>query len=118
MISSDNSKSDKLPETLSLADRTVALYRNTKFMVGTQEVGSGHHMIVQHRTGNTAEVMVVNEDGTDRVKRIVRQMRVQSPSSPALSDTVTYGISLADLDEKTEKRLLEIYKMFAKESAH
>lgn len=104
---------DKPPEKLTLADGTVLLYRDTKFMVGTQEVGSGDHMIVQHHTGNEEDVVVVKIDGKDRVKRVVRQMQIQSPSSPALDSRVTFGSSLADLDEKTEKRLLAIYKMFS-----
>lgn len=105
---------DKPPEKLTLADGIVTLYRDTKFMVGTKEVGSGDHMIVQHRTGNEEDVVVVKVDGTERVKRVVRQMQVQSPSSPALNSTVTFGSSLADVDEKTEKRLLTIYEMFPK----
>lgn len=105
---------EKPPETLSLADGNVTLYRNTKLMVGTQEVGSGDHMIVEHLTGNQDDVMVVKEDGKDRVKRVVRQMQVQSPPSPALDSRVTFGSSLAALDEKNENRLLAIYKMFDK----
>ena len=59
---------DKPPEKLTLPDGTVSLYRDTKFMAGTQEVRSGDHMIVQHHTGNEEDVVVVKVDGKDRVK--------------------------------------------------
>lgn len=104
---------DKPPEKLSLADGTVTLYRDTKFMVGAKEVGRGDHMIVQHHTGNEEDIVVVRIDGKDRVKRVVQQMQIQTPSSPALDSTVTFGSLLADLDTETEKRLLAIYKMFS-----
>jgi hypothetical protein len=103
---------DKPPEKLTLADGAVSLYRDTKFMAGIQEVGSGDHMIVQHHTGNEEDVVVVKIDGKDRVKRVVQQMQIQTPSSPALDSPVSFGNSLADLDAETEKRLLAIYEMF------
>jgi hypothetical protein len=103
---------DKAPEKLTLSDGTVLLYRDTKFMVGMQEVGSGDHMIIEHNLGNQEDVVVLKIDGKNKVKRVVRQMQVRSPSSPALDSTVTFGSSFADLDAQAEKRLLAIYNMF------
>ncbi|PYX10273.1 MAG: hypothetical protein DMG88_03190 [Acidobacteria bacterium] len=99
------------PETLELADGTVSLYRNVMLMDGTPEFGVADRMIVQH-LGNEQDVVVMaDESGHRTVKRTVPQIQLQT--SP-VGTTSGSGYSLADLDAKTQERLLVIYKLFQK----
>jgi len=107
---------DRPPEKLRLMDGTAWLYRNVKFVHGTQELGAGDHMIVEHVTGNEEDVVVIQESGKSKIKRLVKHLEIQT-SSPAVSATSTVGHSLADVDADTERRLLAIYKKFPKRAA-
>lgn len=100
------------PETLKLPDAIVTLYRGQKFMQGAKELFTADRMLVEYHTGNSNDVVVLKEEGKLRVKKVVRHMQIVSPTSSALNSTVTFPNSLADLDEKHEKRLLAIYKQF------
>jgi len=106
---------DQPAEKLKLDDGTVSLYRNVKFMHGTQELGAGDHMIVQHVTGDEEDIVVIQEGGKAKVKRLVEHLEIQT-SSPAVPATGTVGHSFADVDADTEKRLLAIYKMFPEQT--
>jgi hypothetical protein len=107
---------DQPPEKLSLLEGTVWLYRNVKFMHGTQEFGAGDHMIVEHVTGNEEDVVVIQEGGKAKVKRLVKHLEIQT-SSLGVPATSTVSHSLADVDTDTERRLLGIYKRFPKQAA-
>jgi hypothetical protein len=107
---------DQPPEKLRLLQGTAWLYRNVKFMHSTQELGAGDHMIVEHVSGNEEDVVVIQEGGKAKVKRVVKHLEIQ-PSSPAVPATSTVSHSLADVDADTERRLLAIYKRFPKQAA-
>ena len=107
---------DQPPEKLRLMDGTVWLYRNVKFMHGTQELGAGDHMVVEHVTGNEEDVVVTQEGGKAKVKRLVKHLEIQA-SSPGVHAPSTVSHSLADVDVDTERRLLAIYKRFPKQAA-
>ncbi len=100
-------------ETRKLVDGEVSLYRNVKWMDGPKEVAVGDHMIVQHITGNADDVVVLNEAGKLRVKRLVTHM-VISTSSPAVPASAKFPQSFAELPDAEEKRLLAIYNLFPK----
>jgi hypothetical protein len=102
---------DGLAENLTLADATVSLYRDIKFMNGTKEIGSGDRMVVQYLTANEEDVVIVHEGAEPQIKRLVPQVEITT-SSLAVPATSRGGFSLAAVDAETEKRLLAIYKMF------
>ena len=102
---------DPLAEKLTLSDGTVSLYRDAKFMHGTEEMGAGDHMIVQYVTGNEEDVVIIREGEEFKIKRLVPQLEIRT-SSPAMPVNSRGGYSLANVDADTEKRLLARYKMF------
>lgn len=99
-------ENEQAPETLELSDATLTLWRGCKFMYGTQQTASGDHMLVKHKMpGYEEDVVVIQEGGKQRVKRVVHH--IEFPSGRG-------SYSFADLSEESEKRLLAIYKMFKK----
>ena len=104
-------------EKLVLADGTVSLYRNVRAMIGAEEVTSVDRMIVDHiTTGGEEDVVVIQESGKPRIKRVVQHLQIQTLSQ-AVPTTGGVAYSFADVDTDTEARLLAIYKMFPQESA-
>jgi hypothetical protein len=96
-------------ETLTLADATVSLYRSVKLR-GVHEVVTGDRMIVQHRKEDiNEEFIVVKVDEELKVKRVSRQISIPMPSSSALDDGT---ITLTEVVDGSEKRLLAIYRKF------
>ena len=90
------------PETRELSDATLTLWRGCKFMHGAQQMGTGDHMLVKHKmTGNEEDVVVIQEGGKQRVKRVVHH--IEFPSGRG-------SYSFADLSEDNEKRLLAIQR--------
>jgi hypothetical protein len=67
-------------EILKVADGTVRLRRNVKFMNGTQETGAGDRMIVEHLIGNEEAVVIIQENGKQKVKRLVPQSTTVGPA--------------------------------------
>ena len=102
---------DELAEKLTLADATVSLYRDIKFMNGTKEIGGGDRMVVRYLTANEEDVVIVHEGAEPQIKRLVPQVEITT-SSLTVPATSRGGFSLAAVDAETEKRLLAIYKMF------
>jgi hypothetical protein len=96
-------------ETLKLADATVSLYRSVK-LHGTQEEVTGDRMIVRHHMeGITEDVVVVRVGEELKVKRVVQQISIPMPSSRALDHGT---VTLAEVMDGSEKRMMAIYKKF------
>ncbi len=96
-------------ETLKLADATVSLYRSVK-LHGPQEVVTGDRMIVQHHMEGITEDFVVVKVGEElKVKRVKEQISIPMPSSTALDDAT---VTLTEVLDGSEKRLLAIYRKF------
>ena len=96
-------------ETLKLADATVSLYRSIMFR-GAQEVVTGDRMIVQHHMEGITEDFVVVKVGEElKVKRVVQQISIPMPSSRALDHGT---VTLAEVMDGSEKRMMAIYKKF------
>ena len=100
-------------EKLELADATVLLYRGVK-LHGAQEVVTADRMIVQHRMEGITEDFVVVKVGKElKVKRVGQQIGIPMPSSTALDDGT---VTLAEVVDGSEKRLMAIYKKFPPET--
>lgn len=96
-------------ETLELADATVSLYRSVK-LCGPHEEVTGDRMIVRHHMEGITEDFVLVRVGEElKVKRVVQQISIPMPSSSALDDGT---ITLTEVVDGSEKRLLAIYKKF------
>jgi hypothetical protein len=96
-------------ETLRLADETVSLYRSVKLR-GAHEVVTGDRMIVQLRKEDINEDFVVVKVSEElKVKRVSQQISIPMPSSSTLDDGT---ITLTEVVDGSEKRLLAIYKKF------
>jgi hypothetical protein len=96
-------------ETLKLADETVSLYRSVK-LHGAQEEVTGDRMIVQHHMEGITEDFVVVKVGEElKVKRVVQQISIPMPSSTELDDGT---VTLTEVVDGSEKRLMAIYKKF------
>jgi hypothetical protein len=96
-------------ETLELADATVSLYRSIKLR-GAQEVVTGDRMIVQHHMEGITEDFVVVKVGEElKVKRVSQQVSIPMPSSTTLEDGT---VTLAEVTDGSEKRLMAIYNKF------
>ena len=85
-------------------------------MTGTQELRADHMIVEQHVTGNREDVVIIQESGRPKVKRLVQDLGIRT-SSPAVPATSAVTNSFADLDADTEKRLLAIYRMFPAQAA-
>jgi hypothetical protein len=96
-------------KTLKLADATISLYRSVKLR-GAQEVVTGDRMIVRHQMEGMTEDFVVVKVGEElKLKRVSQQISIPMPSSTALDDGT---VTLTDVVDGSEKRLLTIYKKF------
>ena len=97
-------------ETLRLDDATVSLYRSVELR-GAYEVVTGDRMIVQHRKEDINEDFIVVKVGEElKVKRVSQQISIPMPSSSALDDGT---VTLTEVVDGSEKRLLAIYKKFS-----
>lgn len=102
-------KDTNADETLRLDDATVSLYRSVKLR-GAHEVVTGDRMIVQHRKEDINEEFIVVKVREElKVKRVSQQISIPMPSSSALDDGT---ITLTEVVDGSEKRLLAIYKKF------
>jgi hypothetical protein len=96
-------------ETLKRADATVSLYRSVK-LHGAQEEVTGDRMIVRHHMEGTTEDVVVVKVGEElKVKRVVQQISIPMPSLTALDDGT---VTLTEVVDGSEKRLMAIYRKF------
>lgn len=102
-----------IEQKLKLADAEVTLTRNVQLMTGAQQWGTGDRMTIEHFLGNSEAVMILVEEGEPKVKRLVP--KIDFTVGPPTRPTTSRGYhDFVDVKPEDEKRLLAIYKMFAK----